>query len=190
MFPLTGTDALLVAPLFGFAFGWLLHRGRVTSYDVIVNQLRLRDFTVLKVMLTAIVVGGIGLLFLTDAGLARWALREANMGGVILGGLLFGVGMALYGYCPGTGIAAIGTGNVHAAVGAGGMIAGAIAYAYSFDWLRAHVLSWWNLGRVTLADVTGIPLPALYAGLAVFALAFFWWLHKRETRATAAAASR
>ncbi len=111
MFPLTGTSALLLAPVFGFAFGWLLHRGRVTSYDVIVNQLRLRDFTVLKIMLTAIIVGGIGVYVLVDAGLARWALRDANIGGVILGGLLFGVGMALYGYCPGTGLAAMGTGQ-------------------------------------------------------------------------------
>jgi len=183
MFPLTGTNALLLAPVFGFAFGWLLNRGRVTSYDVIVNQLRLRDFTVLKIMLTAIIVGGIGVLFLTDAGLARWAIRDANMGGVILGGLLFGVGMVLYGYCPGTGVAAIGSGSVHAAVGAGGMLAGAIAYAYAFDWLRANVLSWWNLGRVTLADLTGVPMLALYAGLAAFAVAFFWWLENREARA-------
>lgn len=183
MFPLTGTSALLLAPVFGFAFGWLLHRGRVTSYDVIVNQLRLRDFTVLKIMLTAIIVGGIGVYFLVDAGLARWVLREANIGGVILGGLLFGVGMALYGYCPGTGFAAMGTGNLHAAVGAVGMIAGAIAYAYAYDWLRGTVLAWWNLGRVTLADVTGIPMLAIYAGLVVFALAFFWWLEKRESHA-------
>jgi uncharacterized membrane protein YedE/YeeE len=178
MFPLTGDKALMLAPIFGMAFGWLLHRGQVTNYNVIVNQMRLRDFTVLKVMLTAIVVGGIGLLILTDAGLARWAIREANIGGVIIGALLFGVGMALYGYCPGTGIAAMGTGNLHAAVGAGGMIVGAIAYAFAFDWMRATVLSWWNLGRVTLADVTGIPLAALYAGLAVLALLFFAWIER------------
>ncbi len=182
MFPLTGTPALILAPIFGFAFGWLLNRGRVTSYDVIVNQLRLRDFTVLKIMLTAILVGGVGVLLLTDAGLARWALRDANMGGVILGGLLFGVGMVLYGYCPGTGFAAIGTGSVHAAVGAVGMLGGAIAYAYAYDWLRANVLSWWNLGRVSLADVSGLPLWMLYAGLAVFAALFFLWLERREAR--------
>jgi uncharacterized membrane protein YedE/YeeE len=184
MFPLTGTSALILAPIFGFAFGWLLNRGRVTSYDVIVNQLRLRDFTVLKVMLTAIIVGGVGVLFLTDAGLAQWAIRDANMGGVILGGLMFGVGMVLYGYCPGTGFAAIGTGSIHALVGAGGMLAGAIAYAYAFDWVRANILSWWNLGRVSLADVTGVPMLALYAGLAVFAVAFFLWLERREQAAS------
>lgn len=182
MFPLTGTAALILAPVFGFAFGWLLQRGRVTSYDVIVNQLRLRDFTVLKIMLTAIIVGGIGVLFLTDAGLARWAVRDANMLAVILGGLLFGVGMVLYGYCPGTGLAAIGTGSVHALVGAAGMILGAIAYAYVYDWVRANILPVWNLGRVTLADVTGVPMLTLYLLLAAFAVGFFVWLEKREAR--------
>jgi hypothetical protein len=57
-FPLTGDLALAIAVFFGFLFGFLLQRGRVTDYNVIVNQFRLRDFTVLKVMLTAILVGG------------------------------------------------------------------------------------------------------------------------------------
>lgn len=181
MFPLKGTEALLLAPLFGYAFGWLLQRGRVTSYDVIVNQMRLRDFTVLKVMLTAIMVGGIGVLFLTHWGFARWALRDANMLATILGGLLFGVGMVLYGYCPGTGLAAVGTGSLHALVGVFGMIAGAIAYAYSFDWLRTHVISVWQLGRITLADVTGLPLLPLYLVIAAVAIGLFAWLETRET---------
>lgn len=179
MFPLKGEAALLLAPVFGFAFGWLLERGRVTSYDVIVNQLRLRDFTVLKIMLTAIVVGGIGVLVLTEAGLAKWAVRDTNLLAVALGGALFGVGMVLYGYCPGTGLAAIGTGSVHALVGAGGMVVGAMAYAGAYDWLRVHVIPVGQLGRVTLADVTGVPLGVLYAGLAVLAVAFFVALERR-----------
>lgn len=52
--PLTGTAALVLGPLFGFCFGWLLHRARVTDTNVIVNQFRLRDFTVAKVILTGI----------------------------------------------------------------------------------------------------------------------------------------
>ncbi len=183
MFPLKGTDALLLAPVFGFAFGWLLQRGRVTSYDTIVNQLRLRDFTVLKIIMTALVVGGFGVLVLTDAGLAKWAVRETNLLAALLGGALFGVGMVLYGYCPGTGIAAIGTGSVHALVGAGGMVVGAIAYALSFDWMKANVLSVWRLGKVTFADLLGVPLLPLYIGLAVVTLGVFAAVTRIERRA-------
>lgn len=183
MFPLKGTDALLLAPVFGFAFGWLLQRGRVTSYDTIVNQLRLRDFTVLKIIMTALVVGGVGVLVLVDAGLAKWAVRETNLLAALLGGALFGVGMVLYGYCPGTGIAAIGSGSVHALVGAGGMVVGAIAYALSFDWMKANVLSVWRLGKVTFADLLGVPLLPLYIGLAVVTLGVFAAVTRIERRA-------
>lgn len=183
MFPLKGTEALLLAPVFGFAFGWLLQRGRVTSYDTIVNQLRLRDFTVLKIIMTALVVGGLGVLVLTDAGLAKWAVRETNLLAALLGGALFGVGMVLYGYCPGTGIAAIGAGSIHALVGAAGMIVGAIAYAFSFDWIKANVLSVWQLGRVTFADLTGLPLFPLYLVLAAVALGLFATIERFERKA-------
>jgi uncharacterized membrane protein YedE/YeeE len=171
---------LLLAVVFGAAFGCLLHRGRVTSYDVIVNQFRLKDFTVLKVMLTAIVVGGLGVLLFVQLGLAGWHVRDANMLGVLLGGGLFGVGMVLYGYCPGTGLAAVGTGSLHALVGVFGMIAGAILYAYSFDWVRSHILSTWNLGKITLSDVTGLPAWVIYTLLAALTLILFRALEKER----------
>jgi uncharacterized protein len=186
MFPVAKETALWLAPLFGIAFGWLLERGRVLDYNVIVNQLRLRDFTVLKVMLTAVVVGGIGVFVLVQMGEARWHLRDANMGGVVLGGLLFGVGMAIYGYCPGTGFAAAATGRTHALVGVLGMIAGAIAYAYAFEGLRGTVLAWWNAGRITLVDVTGLPMWSLYLGLAAVALGVFALIERWEGRGKAA----
>ncbi|RPI41461.1 MAG: hypothetical protein EHM59_20095, partial [Betaproteobacteria bacterium] len=149
-------------------------------YDVIVNQFRFKDFTVLKVMLTAIAVGGLGVLVFVHLGLAKWHVRDANMLGVLIGGGLFGIGMVLYGYCPGTGLAAVGTGSVHALVGVFGMIGGAIAYAYSFEWVRSNILATWKLGKVTLSDVTGIPLLAMYLIVAALAIIFFLFLEKRS----------
>ena len=178
--PLTGTAAIALGPVFGFLFGWLLHRARVTDTDVIVNQFRLRDFTVAKVMLTAIIVGGIGVYFLHGGGLAAYHIKDANLLGVILGGVLFGIGMVVYGYCPGMGLAAIGTGSLHALVGAIGMLAGGILYALSFDWLKAHVLTVWALGKVRLPELTGIPDLAWFIGLALFAVAVFTAIELHE----------
>jgi uncharacterized membrane protein YedE/YeeE len=178
MFPLSGTSALVLAVVFGAAFGWLLHRGKVTDYNTIVNQFRLRDFTVLKVMLTAIIVGGVGVLVLVNLGAAKFHVRDANMLGTIIGAAIFGVGMVLYGYCPGTGFAAIATGSVHALVGAFGMLAGAVAYAFSFEWVRANILSVWKLGKVTLTDVTGIPQLAIFAILVLVAGGLFYTVEK------------
>ena len=168
--------------LMGAAFGFLLQRGKVTSCNVIENQFRLRDFTVLKVMGTAIVVGGIGVLLLIDTGAAKYAVKDANMLGVALGAALFGVGMVVYGYCPGTALGAIASGSIHALVGALGMVAGAILYALSFDWLKGHVLNVWTLGKVRLPDITGIPDAAWFAGLAVGAGLFFWWIESRGAK--------
>ena len=78
--------------------------------------------------------------------------------------MLFGVGMAVYGYCPGTGLAAIGTGSLHALAGAAGMIAGAIAFAFSFDRLEAAILPVAAFGPVRLPDLTGIPDLVWFAG--------------------------
>ena len=113
--PVTGSAALVAAVLLGAVFGLLLHRGGVASYDVIVNQFRLRDFTVLKIMFTAIIVGGLGVLALHSAGLANYHIKATNLLGVVLGAAIFGVGMVLYGYCPGTALAAAASGSLHAA---------------------------------------------------------------------------
>jgi len=165
--------------LMGAAFGFLLQRGKVTSCNVIENQFRLRDFTVLKVMGTAIVVGGIGVLLLIDAGTAKYSVKDANMLGVALGAALFGVGMVVYGYCPGTALGAIASGSIHALVGALGMVGGAILYALSFDWLKSHVLNVWKLGKIRLPDITGVPDTAWFVGLAICAGLFFWWIESR-----------
>ena len=182
MTSLFGPGGLALALLVGFGFGFLLHRGRVTSCDVIENQFRLKDYTVLKVMLTAIIVGGIGVMLLVDGGFAKYAPKDANLLGVALGAALFGFGMVLYGYCPGTGLAAIATGSVHALVGALGMIAGGILFALSFDWVKAHILTVGAYGKITLPDVTGIPAPVWFAVLTAGALGFFVWVEKHELR--------
>lgn len=172
--PVSGTTALWLAVLFGAAFGFLLHRGRVTDYNVIVNQFRLKDFTVLKVMFTAIIVGGIGVLAMKHLGWARYHVKPAEMLGVTLGAAIFGAGMVIYGYCPGTGVAAVATGSVHALVGFAGMLVGGILYALSFAWVREHVLSVGSLGKVRLPDVTGVPDWLWFVILlAVAALGFF-----------------
>lgn len=179
-FPITGAAALGLALVFGFAFGWLLNRARVTDCNLIVKQFLFRDFTVLKVMLTAIVVGGIGVLALSNAGLASYHIKEANLLGVALGAALFGIGMVIYGYCPGTGIAAIGTGSLHALVGAIGMILGGILYALSFDWVKANILSVAAAGKVRLPDLTGVPDLVWFAGLAAIAVGLFAFVERRS----------
>jgi uncharacterized membrane protein YedE/YeeE len=180
--PVEGSGALVLAVVLGFIFGWLLHLGRVTDYNVIVNQFRLRDFTVLKVMLTAIVVGGVGVLVLKRNELASYHVKPADMLAVGIGAALFGAGMVLYGYCPGTGVAAVATGSIHALVGFAGMLLGGILYALSFGWISGHVLGVGSRGKVRLPDVTGVSDWAWFAALAGVAVVLFAALEWAERR--------
>jgi uncharacterized membrane protein YedE/YeeE len=173
MFPVTGTALLILAVVFGAAFGFLLHRGRVADYDTIVRQFLFRDFTVLKIMMTAIVVGGIGVFALVQLGYAQFHIKPADLLAIALGAAIFGVGMVLYGYCPGTALAAIGGGSVHALVGAAGMLLGGILYAFSFDWVKANILPVGALGKVQLPPLLGVSAPVMLAGLAVAAIVMF-----------------
>lgn len=175
----SGLTSVLLALAVGFAFGWFLHRGKVTDSNVVCDQFRFRDFTVLKIMLSAIVVGGAGVLVLVHSGHAHYYVKDANLLAVVAGAVLFGAGMVLYGYCPGTGLAALATGSVHAFMGALGMVAGAILYALSFGWVKAHILGVWAFGKIRLPELTGVPDTLWLAALATAALVLFYLIERK-----------
>jgi uncharacterized membrane protein YedE/YeeE len=187
--PVTGPAALVASIVLGAIFGVLLHRGGVANYNVIVNQFRFRDFTVLKIMLTAIIVGGLGVLALNSAGLANYHIKAANMLGVVLGAAIFGVGMVLYGYCPGTAIAAAASGSIHGLVGLAGLLVGGTLYAFSFPWIAKNILPVAALGKVRLPDVTGVPAVVWFVALLAIALTVFFFIERAERRAAASAPS-
>lgn len=182
--PVSGDTARWLAIPMGIVFGVLLHRGGVANYNVILNQFRLRDFTVLKVMFTAILVGGIGVLLLKQSGHAQYHIKPANMLGVVSGATLFGVGMVLYGYCPGTGVVAMATGSLHAVTGFLGMLCGGVLYALSFSWVDAHIQQIAVLGKVRLPDVTGVPDWAWFCLLAGVAGVVFWLIETQFEKRT------
>jgi hypothetical protein len=157
-----------------------LQKGQVTKFSVIVGQFLLRDFTVLKTMLTAIVVGGIGIYVLKSVGLATLHVKPAQMAAVVIGGAIFGVGMVLLGYCPGTGLAAAAEGHRDAAFGVLGMLLGAAVFAEIHATVSKTVLTWFNLGPVTLPEVLGVPAWAVLAVLTIGAGALFAAIERHE----------
>ncbi len=170
------------AILFGAIFGVLLHRGGVANYNVIVNQFRLKDFTVMKIMFTAIIVGGIGVSILHGQDLAKYSVKDANLLGIALGAAIFGAGMVLYGYCPGTGVAAIATGSIHALVGGVGMLAGGILYALSYPWVKTNIMNKLAYGKIRLPEITGIPDAVWFAALIVIAVVVFFFVERAGRR--------
>ncbi|MGJ5816105.1 YeeE/YedE thiosulfate transporter family protein [Paludibaculum fermentans] len=171
---MTDTAPRLLLGLFtGFLFGFFLQKGHVAKFRVIVGQFLLRDFTVLKTMLTAIVVGGIGVYTLKWMGLAALHVKPAPLIAVTLGGLVFGVGMVLLGYCPGTGVAAAAEGQRDALFGILGMFAGSAIFAEFYGLLSSTLMKWYDLGPVTISGLLGVPAWSVLAVLTAGALLLF-----------------
>ncbi|OGF13391.1 MAG: hypothetical protein A2W00_02475 [Candidatus Eisenbacteria bacterium RBG_16_71_46] len=89
----------ILALILGLVFGFLLNKAGLTKYHKIVNVFRLTDMAVLKFMMSGLVVAMIGLYGLREIGLVTFpAIPATYVVGNVLGGLVFGVGMALTGY--------------------------------------------------------------------------------------------
>ena len=167
------TGQLLLGVLLGILFGFLLQKGGVAKYHILIGALLLEDFTVMKVMLTAIVVGMAGILTLHHFGLIQLHIKPTRYAANIIGGLLFGVGFALMAYCPGTGAAALGQGNYDAIFGVLGLIAGSYVFAEASGFLDQTVNKWGDRGKITLADllhVRRVPFALVFLPLLVLVL--------------------
>ena len=89
----------VIALILGGFFGFSLNKAGLTKYHKIVNQFRFTDMAVLKFMMTALVVAMIGLYGLRGLGLVKFpAVPNTYIVGNLVGGLIFGIGMALTGY--------------------------------------------------------------------------------------------
>jgi uncharacterized membrane protein YedE/YeeE len=158
---------LILGLLTGVGFGFLLQKGRVTKYQVILGQLLLKNWTAFKIMIVAMLTGAIGVYALRGLDLTYldiWPFQPAAM---LIGAALFGLGIALIGYCPGTGIAAAGEGSRDAFVGVLGMIAGAAVFVAGYHVLEPAGLALGDWGKRTIPAALGVSPWLVIALLAV-----------------------
>jgi uncharacterized membrane protein YedE/YeeE len=170
---------LIYGLITGILFGFLLQKGRVIRYDKQLGALRLTDMTIVKFMLTTILVSMVGVYLLKDLGLAKLSIKPTILGGVILGGLIFGVGWGLLGYCPGTSAGALGEGRWDAFWGILGMLTGAAIYAEVYPTIKQTVLTWGNYGKITLPQVLGINHWFIIPVFVIGGLVLFRWFEKK-----------
>ncbi|MEK9792758.1 MAG: YeeE/YedE thiosulfate transporter family protein [Halieaceae bacterium] len=170
-------NTLIIGFLIGCVFGAILFMGGATSYRRILGTLLLKDMWIIKLMCTAIGVGTLGIFLLDLNGLANLSIKPAYLGGVAVGGAIFGIGWAVSGYCPGTCVVGASEGKWDAIFTVLGGLIGAILFALAFPFIETTLLEPLSFGKVTLQDLTGIssaylalPLSAMLLGLAFFAL--------------------
>ena len=170
---------LIFGLITGILFGFFLQKARVIRYDKQLGALRLMDMTIVKFMLSTILVGMVGVYLLQDLGLVKLSIKSTVLGGNILGGLIFGIGWGFLGYCPGTSAGALGEGRWDAIWGILGMLAGAALFAEAYPALKGTVLAWGDFGKITLPQILGINHWVIIVILVIASLLLFRWFEKK-----------
>lgn len=180
--PVAAAPKLLAGMVFGLTFGFLLQKGGVGKFNILIGQLLLQDWTVAKIMLTAIVVGMVGVFALHHFAKVNLHIKPTRIGANIIGGLLFGAGFALMGYCPGTAAAALGQGSWDALFGMTGLVAGSWVFAEFSGWSKRTIESWGDHGKLVIPDLLHLPRGAVVVGLAVTLTAILFLIENMTTR--------
>ena len=182
-FPLMDAGALS-GLLLGVLFGYVLQRAGFSNPCRLTGQLRLTDWSVFKVMFTAILVAAGGLSLLEWAGVVEAAdvyTPTTFLWAALAGGALVGVGMAVGGYCPGTSVVGLFSGRLDAAVFLAGLLAGTWMFAGVYESIEDFVFAAEGPEAQTLPQLLGLPTWAVLA-LLVAAAVGGWLLGNRLER--------
>jgi uncharacterized membrane protein YedE/YeeE len=170
-----------VIPLIlGVLFGFSLNKAGLTRYNKIVNVFRFKDLAVLKFMLTALVVSMTGLYALRGLGLITFPNVPATyLVGNVVGGLIFGVGMSLAGFCPGTCVAGAGEGKLDYLIpGMLGFLTGAVLWGQTYEKVFPILSKTANYGSVVMPDLWNLS-PYLFVLLFALITVFLFYLIDR-----------
>lgn len=190
MFPLSSTMELSqaatlgLAVLIGIGFGFCLEKAGFGSARKLVAVFYFYDMAVVKVMFTAIVTALAGLYLFSAAGmleLSELYLEPTNYTAATLGGLVFGAGFVIGGYCPGTAVASCATGRLDGLAFVVGIFTASYAYAEYFpgfdNWLAQFARD-----DLTLPALTGIPMGAFVLHFVAFLGLAGWGMAAAERR--------
>lgn len=175
---------MLLIVIFGFLFGAILQFSRLNRYNTISGMAMLKDLTMAKAIAVAI---GLGLIFVNieiGLGFASYHIKPLILGGILLGGIIFGCGMAILGYCPGTIPISMGEGSLDALAGFAGAIVAGIIYTLVLPSIKG--ITGPDLGQLSLAGLFDDPGAAFYiivvaAGMALVYIAFLLNRFDRDT---------
>ena len=166
--------------VFGFLFGAFLQFAKLNRFDTISGMATLDNLTVAKAIAVAIGVGAILLNIEIGLGFASYHIKPFLFGGIAIGGILFGIGMAILGYCPGTLVISLGEGSIDAFVGLVGGLAGGLVFTMLLPSIQSFLGP--NLGELSLHSLVAnqIVFYSLVFILGGLFIGVSFWLHKKD----------
>ncbi|NPA65957.1 MAG: YeeE/YedE family protein [Epsilonproteobacteria bacterium] len=146
-----GHGSVVLVFLIGIVFGSIIQYTKVHKFEKIGGFAMLKDTIVPKMLFLAIGLASIGLYFMIEMGWASYHIKPINLGGLIIGGTIFGAAMAIFGKCPGTGPISVAEGRIDIMVGAIGGILGGAVFTIFYDQFK--MIMGPDLGKLTLVDI-------------------------------------
>ncbi len=144
-----GHGSLVLVFLIGIMFGGIIQYTRVDKFEKIAGFAMLKDTIVPKMLFLTVGLASIGLYFMVEAGWAHYHIKPVIWQGLIIGGTLFGISMAIFGKCPGTGPVSIAEGRIDVLIGAiGGLFGGLVFTLYYNDFFKGLMGA--SAGKLTL----------------------------------------
>lgn len=147
-----GHGSLMLVLLIGIIFGGIIQYTRVDKFEKIAGFSMLKDTIVPKVLFLAVGLSSIGLYFMIENGHAHYHIKPIIWQGLIIGGILFGISMAILGKCPGTGPVSIAEGRIDVLVGAIGGLFGGLVFTLYYDDIFKPLMGE-SAGKLTLPEL-------------------------------------
>jgi uncharacterized protein len=166
----------------GFFFGFFLERAGFSSARKLTDQFFFKDFAVLKVMFTAIIVAMLGIAYFSLLGWLNFGqvyVPETFLWPQLFGGILVGAGFILGGYCPGTSVVAAAIGKIDALLFITGILIGIFGFGAAIPHFQKFYVSG-ALGALTIPQWLNVNTGVVAFAVAVIALAAFWAAEKSE----------
>lgn len=173
---------LVIAMVIGFFFGFLLERAGLGSPRKLTDIFYLEDFTVLKVMFSAIVTSSVGLWILSKTGsinLKDVLVVPTYLWPQLIGGFILGIGFVIGGYCPGTAVVGMSSGRFDALIFVIGLMLGIWLFAEGYLHIKGFYLSGY-MSDMSLDKWLGISREMAILAITLLAFIAFWGVEKIE----------
>jgi len=158
--------------LLGFLFGTALQYSKLNRYNVISGMATLENYAVAKAIAVAIGVGAVIIAIEIGMGLASYHVKPLLLGGIAIGGIIFGAGMAILGYCPGTLPVSLGEGSADALIGIIGALVGGFVYTLIVPSIQSVLGP--DLGSISLYTLIGEHKILFYLADIIIGAGFVW----------------
>lgn len=145
-----GNGSLLTVLFIGFIFGAIILYSRLDKFEKMAGFMIFEDTLVPRMAMTTVGLSSIGFYFLTQAGYATFNVKPIILGGLIIGGVLFGIGLVILGKCPSAFFVSVSEGRVDALVGVIGGMFGGLVFTLAYPWISNIIGP--DLGKIRVSD--------------------------------------